>query len=280
VLQRLERFLQVEGPLRKEGEDKESLIFGEDAKGYEEPFEPFADLCKRRFLWYYQTYLQSIEDARKEHGSAVKDGEKFKSMPFEGSSNGMEGKFDYTKITERLEAVRKAIDDETARWERAGKRALDRESPTALAFQNTFKHLVADYKRDNIPVDFELVDNNPFTWRLVLFGRPMTNLDGAILKVKVVFSQDFPQEQPRAIVETPLFHQRVTTDGVLCYFPKKPAEINSHIEGIVEAIEQESPRYDPRTLVNLEASKLLWGDDASKKIYNRKLRRSAQESSE
>ena len=63
-------------------------------------------------------------------------------------------------------------------------------------------------------------------------------------------------------------------------FPKKPGEINSHIEGIVEAIEQESPRYDPRTLVNLEASKLLWGDDASKKIYNRKLRRSAQESSE
>src|SRR5262245_48254434 len=44
------------------------------------PFEPFKDLCKRRFLWYYESYLASIEQELKKH----KDGERFEKMPFEG----------------------------------------------------------------------------------------------------------------------------------------------------------------------------------------------------
>jgi len=45
-------------------------------------------------------------------------------------------------------------------------------------------------------------------------------------------------------------------------------------------LEEESPPYDPRTLVNPEAAKLFWGSKDDKKIYNRKLRRAVQQSME
>ncbi|KAI6876825.1 hypothetical protein KC334_g18009 [Hortaea werneckii] len=88
----------------------------------------------------------------------------------------------------------------------------------------------------------------------------------------------FPTVQPRLKVETPIFHHRVSSTGVLCYFPKKEDDIGSHIEAIVRTIQEEEPRFDPRTVVNPEAFSLYWGGQEKRKVYNRKLRRSAQES--
>jgi ubiquitin-conjugating enzyme E2 Z len=82
------------------------------------------------------------------------------------------------------------------------------------------------------------------------------------------------------VFETKLFHHRIGTDGVLCYFPKRPEELQSHVDAIIEAVEDEHPPYDPRTLVNLEASKLFWGSEADKKQYNKLLRRAVQRSLE
>ena len=48
----------------------------------------------------------------------------------------------------------------------------------------------------------------------------------------------------------------------------------------MKAIEDEDATFDPRSVVNPEAFALKWGGDDKKKIYNRKLRRSAQESCE
>ena len=109
----------------------------------------------------------------------------------------------------------------------------------------------------------------------------MTNLDGGIIHTEIVFSVRFPEEQPRVVVKTKLFHHRISaTGGDLCYFPDRSTEPSGHIEAIVSAIEEENPRYDPRTLVNLEASDLLWGGEEKRKVYTRKLRRSAQDSSD
>ena len=66
----------------------------------------------------------------------------------------------------------------------------------------------------------------------------------------------------------------------LTLFPAKPEEINSHLKAIIAAIEDVEPRFDPRAVVNPEAAKLLWGSEADKKTYFRKLRRSAQDSME
>lgn len=277
VAAKLEEWLGLEGPLRREGEvtTERIAVFG-GVEDDEAIF--FADLCKRRFMWYYQTYLASITSELEKEGT--KDGMRFKTMPFEHETNDMKGTFNYTALRSRLETIRAALDAETDRWEAQGLKALQDESPVALSFQNRFKHIKQHYSKTDTPVDFELIDSNPFAWRIILFGRPMSNLDGGIFKVKIVIPFEFPREQPRVLVETPLFHQRVSPEGVLCYSTANSMEIESHVAGIIDAIQDEAPRYDPRTLVNPEAAKLLWGKPEDKKVYNRKLRRSAQDSSE
>lgn len=81
-------------------------------------------------------------------------------------------------------------------------------------------------------------------------------------------------------IATPLFHHRVSSNGHLCYFPVKEDEIGSHLDAIVAAIEDKTANFDPRAMVNPESFDLKWGGEDKRKQYNRKLRRSAQESSE
>jgi ubiquitin-conjugating enzyme E2 Z len=251
-----------------------------DADAHSEPFapfEPFKDLCKRRFLWYYDSYLSSIEQEAAKH----KDDERFEKMPFEGPGNIMEGSFQYSSLKERLQRLHKKLDEESEAWAVEGREAVTKEKSIAVNLQRQFEQIVENYKRSPITtLDLDLVDRNPFVWQLVLFGRPMTNLDGGIFRVIIRISPNFPDVLPRVKFETPLFHHRVSKDGVLCYNPTRKEDMRSHVEAIVEAIEEENPAYDPRTLVNLEAAKLFWGSPEDKKIYNRKLRRSVQDSLE
>lgn len=202
-------------------------------------------------------------------------------MPFEGGSNSMSGKFNYPEIRERLERIRGALDKETEAWAIEGMDAVKRELGIAANLQRQYEQVVESYKHtDSVTLDIELVNGNPFLWQIVLFGRPMTNLDGGIFRMKLFLSRRFPDEQPRVNFETKIFHQRISEDGVLCYFPQKSDDLKSHVDAIVAAVEDESPAYDPRTIVNPEAAKLFWGSPDDKKMYSRRLRRSVQRSSE
>ena len=276
IVEPLENMLSIDGPLRPASDNPLNALDNDDGL---EPFRPFDDLIKRRFLWYYHTYLSSI-DAELRKGDETKDGAKFQIMPFENRPNQMAGQFAYAELKKRLGKVRQKLDEETDRWETEGKGALRSENPVALAFQNRFRHVVANFKKQESPVDFELIDGNPFAWRLTYFGRPMSNLEGGVFNIKIVLPVDFPARHPRVKVETPLYHQRVSPDGVLCYFAARNDDFESHVAGIIESIEDEAPPYDPRTVVHSEAAKLLWGSADEKKQYKRKLRRSAQDSTE
>ncbi|KAH8820303.1 ubiquitin-conjugating enzyme/RWD-like protein [Xylogone sp. PMI_703] len=240
-------------------------------------FEPFKDLCKRRFMWYYESYLHAISKAKSE----VADGESFVRMPFECTGNAMDGKFNYQELENRLGRIRKALEEETASWADEGLTLHKKESGLACNLQRQYEQVVEHYKQNqSVTVDIELVDKNPFVWAVTYFGRPMTNLDGGLFRIKINISPRFPEEQPRARFETPLFHHRISPDGTPCYFPKRGEDIRSHIEALIEALEEESPPYDPRTTVNPEASKLYWGSAEDRKTYNRKLRRAVQRSME
>lgn len=251
-----------------------------DEKAEAEPklkFEPFRDLYKRRFLWYYETYMSTIE----EHTPKHKDSSDFTKMPFEGGGNSMDGKFRYGDLGRRLVRVKQVINEETKKWAVEGLTLKARESSKAAGVQRQFEQ-IGDYLRQkqchNLSVELE--DNNPYVWLMTYFGKPMTLLDGGIFKIRMSISPRFPDQQPRVKVETPIYHHRVSKDGVMCYFPKKPDELRNHVESIVGALEEDSPPYDPRTIVRPEASKLLWGSDSDKKRYYRQLRRSAQQSCE
>jgi ubiquitin-conjugating enzyme E2 Z len=240
-------------------------------------FEPFKDLCKRRFFWYYDSYLLAITKAKAE----VTDGTQFTRMPFECQGNGMDGRFGYAELERRLRLIRKTLDAETAHWAKEGLVAVKRENTIATHLQRKFEQVTEAYKRDkSVTLDIELEDKNPFVWTITYFGRPMTNLDGGLFKIKLSFSPRFPEEHPRARFETELFHHRIAADGTPCYTAKNVDDPKSHIDAIIEVLEEEHPPYDPRTMVNPDAAKLFWGSPEDKKMYNRKLRRAVQRTTE
>ena len=283
MIQRLEEFLgihedgtvdefpalDIEPGLRTE--------YDEDQDDTQSLFEPFKDLCKRRFLWYYDSYVQTIDSA--ERSTQVDSA--FKRMPFEGTSNEMIGQFNYPRLRKRLALIKRTLDRETQYWAKEGQMQVKRETSLAAYLERQSQHLAEQYSgNDTLTLNIELVDKNPFTWVLTFFGRPMTHLDGGMFTIKLSMSPRFPDEQPRVVFETALFHHRISKAGVLCYLPKRADDIKSHVHAIVEAIEDTNPPYDPRTLVNPEASKLYWGSAEEKKQYNRLLRRAVQRSME
>ncbi|KAL7273965.1 hypothetical protein RUND412_003146 [Rhizina undulata] len=280
VISRLEEYLGInpDGTFQQNPPPTESDQEPEfaDADIVAPAFEPFKDLCKRRFLWYFDSYMESIAVER----TKVAEGEIFSRMPFEHSGNAMEGKFLYSDLERRMKLIRERLDSETQSWAAVGLLMKKKESGVAANLQRQFEQSVEYYRKEesSVTLDIELVDGNPFLWRITYFGRPMTNLDGGLFNLELAFPPTFPDVQPRAKFLTPLYHHKVTKDGIPCYFPKKPDDGRSHIEALIRLMEDESPPYDPRTEVNREASKLFWGTKDERREYNRKLRRAVQRS--
>jgi len=243
-------------------------------------WDPFADLEKRRFLWYFDAYLKSIET----HSGEQNDGIEFKMTDFESTANGMGGLFDYSGLRKRLEAVMDALDQELLTWEKDGRKqtADGTQLPTQLLF--VFDQLKPKWNDAHTPgprLEIALPDpKNPFVWNLTLYGEPMTDLDGGVFNISMHIPPTFPEDQPHVIFQTKIFHHRVSSRGALCYFPVKVDEIDSHLKAIVAAIADTNPQYDPRACVNAESFDLYWGGEAKRKMYNRKMRRSAQASTE
>jgi len=238
---------------------------------------PFNDLRKRRFLWYYESYAQLID---KESGESTPK-RKFQRMPFESSGNTMDGHFDYPELKRRLDFVKGKIMEETNDWQAQGLQAKRDELGISVNLQRQYEQIVESLKsHKNYSIDLTLADDNPFLWKFTYFGRPTTPLEGGIIKIRIHLSPRFPEEQPRVFLETPLSHIRVSKDGVLCYFPRKTEDMRAHVESIVASLEEEEPPYDPRTTVNAEASKLFWGSPEDRKKYKRTLRRDVERSVE
>ncbi|KAK9780797.1 putative UBC core domain-containing protein [Seiridium cardinale] len=287
VIQRMEDYLGVTNGIQASARsaserDDYSLDFDDDDDDDLDeasvPWEPFKDLIKQRFLWYFDSYMDSVQKAKTE----IKDGQPFARMPFEGSSNTMEGKFNYSELERRLLNIKRALEDEAASWAKEGLSPKYKESTVAVNLARQFEQIQESFKRNDVSHHVELVDGNPFVWNLTYIGRPMTNLDGGLFNVSLRFSPRFPEEQPRVEFKTRLFHHRIARDGTPCYFPKasRREDVRNHIEAIIDTLEEEHPPYDPRTLTNPEAHKLFWGGTDDRKVYNRRLRRSVQQSME
>lgn len=282
MIQRLEEYLgigadgSVTPPTANDPED-----YDVDMEGLDESttaFEPFKDLFKRRFLWYYQSYLEAIHKASQE----VKDGQNFARMPFEGTGNTMDGKFNYTDLEKRLVNIKKILEEETQQWALQGTTPEMRDATVTVNLKRQFEQIVEYNKQHTIPHHVELEDGNPFVWIFTYFGQPMTNMDGGLFRIMIHLSPRFPEEQPRVKFLTKIFHHRIAADGTPCYWPSpsRREDMRTHLDAIIEMLEEENPPYDPRTLVNPEAFKLFWGDSQEKKQYRSRLRRSVNASME
>ncbi|PHH60323.1 hypothetical protein CDD81_1849 [Ophiocordyceps australis] len=275
VIQRLEGYLGLkpDGSMTKEPDC-------DDMDETNVPFEPFKDLCKRRFLWYYDSYLAAVEKGKSE----VEARQEFTMMPFESqSNNSMDGRFNYPELERRLKNIKRALHAESEHWAQEGLLALAQETTVSVNLQHQYSQVSNYLKEGDMPHDVTLENNNPFVWIITYFGRPMTNLDGGLFRIRINFSPRFPEEQPRVKFETNIFHHRVAQDGTACYTsnPLKSEDVKSHIDAIIATLEEDDPVYDPRRIVNPEATRMYWGaGQDNKKQYNRRLRRSVQKSIE
>ncbi|SPO00858.1 related to ubiquitin-conjugating enzyme [Cephalotrichum gorgonifer] len=285
VIQRLEDYLglssdSIKGNANKSALERDDMdIDIQDLDETNAPFEPFKDLCKQRFLWYFDSYLATVRKGKAE----VKDGQSFTRMPFEGSSNIMDGKFNYAELERRLRNIKSALDVELETWAVEGSKETEKDGTIAVNLHNQYSQVLESFKRDDIPHHVQLENENPFVWLVTYFGPAMSNFDGGLLRFRIHFSPRFPEEQPRVRFETKIFHHRIAADGTICYFPnhQKREDARSHIDAVFSALEEENPAYDPRTIVNPEAHALYWGKKPEdRKAYNRKLRRSVQRSME
>ncbi|OGM39717.1 ubiquitin conjugating enzyme [Aspergillus bombycis] len=171
--------------------DEEDQILSENDKPV---VDRFADLRKRRFLWYFDSYIQTIDAA----DSDISRKCKFQTMPFESPGNTMDGHFDYPELRRRVVLLREKIICETHNWLLEGIGVKEQELSIASNLQRQYEQIVEDLKRQkNFAVDLELADTNPFLWAFTYFGRPMSHLDGGIFRFKIYISPRFPEEQPR-----------------------------------------------------------------------------------
>ncbi|KAF9427500.1 hypothetical protein BGZ76_002322, partial [Entomortierella beljakovae] len=132
--------------------------------------DEFSDLSKRLFLCYYDIYQNIVET----ESEIVKDGTEFWKASFEFGGNRMDGKFNYTSLKKRLEAIKAAIERETTDWITQSSRWISSSSRMSSNLTRQFEQ-IREYYRENSSgaVEIELVEGNPFVWAFTLFGKPM-----------------------------------------------------------------------------------------------------------
>jgi ubiquitin-conjugating enzyme E2 Z len=240
---------------------------------------PFDDYRKQRLLWYLEYYKQVIQEGVEKE--RYRNGRRFPCMSFEFGGNAMNGEWNYPDLQGRMNMLETKIMEETHTWPAEGKKLTKEDAGIAVSLRAQHEQIVAglELRADSI-VDLTMTNDNPFLWKLVYFGRPMTQYDGGILSINIYISPRHPVEQPRVFVEPPLFHVRVSARKVLIYLPARAEEMSRHIDGIIATFEEDSPPYNPLMTVNPEATKLFWGSKDEQKQYHRKLRRSIEESVE
>ncbi|KAG0240252.1 hypothetical protein BGW41_007091 [Actinomortierella wolfii] len=236
----------------------------------------FSDLSKRLFLCYYDIYQDIVE----RESQRIKDGTEFYKAAFEFGGNKMDGKFNYASLRSRLVRIKEAINEETSKWVQSSKEWIETSNITSN-LQRQFEQIREYYREnDNGGIEVELVNDNPYEWNFTLFGPPMSNYDGGMFKVELLFSNQFPEVQPRARFVTPMYHVHVNTDGVPIYSVTRPDDVRSHIEAIRDLIVREDPKPIPSTHINVEASKLYFGTKEQRREYSRNARRCASRSLE
>ncbi len=302
VLDRLEEYMKISSDAatqhsRSTSSSNVTVSYVNGAMHVEEVFgtnskpSPFTDRCKMLFLWYHETYVAICKKEKSQHAC----GEQFVDTVFEGLMNRAAGEYQYAQLLARLDKVFAAVDAETKSWAGLGAEAVANELQIGPQMRDQFNKVAQRLRSRQPPfhdlaagVEFELVDKaNPFLWQLTVLGPYDSPLEGAVIRVHVHTSPQFPHENPRVRVLTPLFHQRVTAQGGYLSYVARLGEPDMvvHIDNVLRSLIDKGPSYDPRLCVNVEASRLLWGCkaeniDADPAAYRRRLTRSAQASME
>ena len=243
--------------------------------------QPFEDYCKQHFLWHFDVYMSTIDHYQEQFEERGYDPEHelFRKCPWESQSNGMHGSFNWPELRTRLLVVRQALDLESLVWATEGRLLNGHRHASAKEMAHIYQDLADRYRKSNtLTADIDLVHGNPFEWRVSYYGQPNTLLDGAVIPIRMTVSPSFPLLSPRVRLEKPLYHHRVGKDGVLCYHPRKPSELGSHLEAMLDTLVDKNPHFDPNLAMIKEVYSLFWHANDNRKLYTSKLRESIKQS--
>nr|KAJ3421475.1 hypothetical protein HK105_003368 [Polyrhizophydium stewartii] len=233
---------------------------------------PFADQMKLMFLWYYSIYMKTTETASQK----VKVGQKFDVTRFEHSGNTMIGTFDYPALQARLTQIHERIMAESAEWIGMSRKSIDDQLLIVGNLTAQFSQIQTS-KEFESDMSIELVDDNPFHWRVVIFGPRGTSYEDGLFEATMVFHPNFPTVPPRIRFQTNIFHVHVAPTGYVYYKVSKAGEVRQYLSALKLLLEDE-PSTAPATHLNVDAAQLYFGDETQRRTYNRNARRSAQRS--
>ncbi|OZJ06452.1 hypothetical protein BZG36_00613 [Bifiguratus adelaidae] len=204
--------------------------------------DEFEDLSKRLFLLYYDNYKRAAIAGL----SKGTDEKPFFMARFEGSGNQMSGNFDYKSILNRLDRIFRQLEEETKSWIQQSKERNVCESLTASNLRAQYEEIKEGKGDSDLSGvgDVYLVDDNPFIWEVIIFGKPMTHYDGGLFKCRLVFNQAFPTVQPRVQFVTPMFHPHISKEGFPYYKPRRSEDVKSHVDAVAHLLHTD-PRPDP-----------------------------------
>ncbi|KAK4047201.1 Ubiquitin-conjugating enzyme E2 15 [Microbotryomycetes sp. JL221] len=136
-------------------------------------------------------------------------------------------------------------------------------------------------------------DDNVFEWEITIFGPPDTLYEGAFLRARLSFPQDFPLNPPKMKFVSEMWHPNVYPDGEVCISILHPPGADQY--GYEDAGERWLPVHGVESIL-ISVISLLSADtpntdspaniDAAKQVrediqgYRKRVRRLARKSAE
>jgi len=247
--------------------------------------------CTRKclFLMYYEHHM--AECKRMVDVKTTKDSSTFKMMPFECSSNGMTGSFDWAKVKARLEKLHAALLAEVEEWRRQGVEQTQMLlAQHSAAVTSCIPHLRQQEERlkHEMPCGASMgaEESNACVWTATIFGPSETLWDGGMFSVEFVVPPTFPDAPPFVRFITPMFHPSISAQGVpymrqlLVWQTVEPREksLGALVSSLVSLLAND-PSPEPATHLNLEAAELHFSrSDDDKKEYKKRVKKVVQRS--
>jgi len=251
----------------------------------------FASARKQLFFMYYQVYLNTIKAMSEK--KELKDGNAFKMMPFECSSNGMHGTYQWAKLKTRVEKLHARLMAEVGEWRVQGaqqtqllKSHRDSAVNSCVHYLRQQEERVKNDTPDGASVGVD--EANACVWVATIFGPSETLWDGGMFQVELVFPPDFPDAPPYVHFLTPIFHPHISPLGVpymrslIMWSSLEPRDksIAALLAALVGVLGKD-PSPEPATHLNPEAAALAFSrSDDDKKEYKRRVKKVVQRSME